>query len=88
MGSESVVNLTGQTEEKFAPRPYHYVEETNDTSVLVTVASEDRKPPHGTVVSQLIIYTDEGFKVRRGKIGRCPHCHRDLRIRIIAERLH
>lgn len=73
--------------ETLETRPHTHIDE-RDTAVLVSVANQDRRPPHGTSVAQLVIYIEEGFKARTGNIGKCPHCKRDLRIRLTAQRMH
>jgi hypothetical protein len=72
--------------ERYGTRGFNRRGAERETSVLVTIALQDRRPPHGTRVFQGALHIDEGFKVKAGH-GSCPHCRRRLPFRIVLERV-
>ncbi len=72
--------------ERFGTRRFDRKGAERETSVLVTLTVQDRRPRHGTRIFQGAIHIDEGFKIKTGH-GNCPHCRRRIPLRIVFERV-
>ena len=82
-------HLGRKTLDSFNTRPHHVEDPRSrrDTVVMVSVFNQDRRPPHGTEIAQGFLKVEEGYKMRTGSLGPCPHCQHQLRIRILMERV-
>jgi hypothetical protein len=76
-----------EVEERLGVRPHVSDAYGRDTSVLVTVSKDERRSWRDSRVIQVFLHLTEGWKIRRGNLGRCPHCRRALRMKFIVERV-
>lgn len=58
-----------------------------ETAILVTIAHNDRRPLGKRFMLQLMLYVEDKYRIRTGKLGRCHRCGSQMNVYIRAERV-